>query len=81
MQHISATVNLCIAATQNTTCVHNCRVPIVFCLILVVCVQCLLRIVAFILQHPVYLMTVYGPVQCDEVVQGLLAGEILTLLV
>ena len=53
VQHINATVNLCIAATQNTTCVHNCRVPIVFCLILVVCVQCLLRIVALISQHPV----------------------------
>ena len=53
VQHINATVNLCKAATQNTTCVHNCRMPFVFCLILVVCVQCLLRIVALISQHPV----------------------------
>ena len=27
----------------------------------------------------IYLMTVYGPMQCDEVVQGSLTGEALTL--
>ena len=32
---------------------HDCRVPIVFCLFLVVCVQCLLRIVPLTTQHPV----------------------------